>query len=131
MKLSLKQEHIDLMIEHSKKEVPAEACGVLAGLGNNVAKVFTMTNDEHSNSRYLVNPKEQFAVFKQIREEGLELLGVYHSHVASEAYPSQTDCRLAAYDIAYFIISLQNKEPAVKAYRIKDDNISEEEYEVL
>jgi len=131
MKLSLEKEHFNMMIEHSKREAPAEACGVLAGLDNKVAKVFPMTNDEHSNTRYLVNPKEQFAVFKQIREEGLSLLGVYHSHVSSVAYPSETDCKLAVYDIAYFIISLQNKEPVVKAFRINDDNISEEEYEVL
>ena len=131
MKLLLKQEYIDAIIEYCLKEAPAEACGVLAGRGSNVAKVFPMTNDEHSSTRYLVNPKEQFAVFKQIREEGLDLLGVYHSHVASGAYPSETDCKLAVYDIAYFIISLQNKEPVVKAFRINNGDISEEEFEVL
>lgn len=128
--ISITQHQLDEIINHSLKEAPAEACGLLAGEDNKVTRVFPMTNEEHSSTRYLVNPKEQFAVFKELREENLDLLGIYHSHLGSEPYPSKTDCELAVYDVAYFIISLQNKEPAVKAFRIKSGKIRQEKFEV-
>ena len=77
---------------------------------------------------HLINPKEQFNVFKKIREEKLDLLGIYHSHVASEAYPSATDIELAVYDVSYLIVSLAGTEATIKAFKIKNGQVSEEKY---
>lgn len=126
----IKKQQLDEIINHSLKEAPAEACGLLVGKNENITKVFPMTNEKHSSTRYLVNPKEQFVVFKQMRKEELDLLGIYHSHPASGPYPSKTDCELAVYDVAYFIISLENKEPMVEAFKINNGVINKEQFEV-
>ncbi|KKN16474.1 hypothetical protein LCGC14_0975480 [marine sediment metagenome] len=118
------------MIAHAKAEAPAEACGLMAGVDNKVVKLYQTTNEAKSDKHYLVSPKEQFDIFKQIRKDDMELLGIYHSHVASPPYPSATDCEMAVYDVHYFIVSLQDDEQSIKAYKIKDKEIEEKDFQV-
>jgi len=129
--ITLKKEQIEKMIAQSQREAPEETCGLLAGSDGVVEKVYQMTNDEKSSTRYLVNPKQQFAVFKKMRSDGLDLLGIYHSHANSIAYPSQTDVELATYDVVYFIISLKDEKPEVKAFSIIDGKIKEQPFKVI
>ncbi len=129
--ITLKKEQIEKMTVQSQREAPEEACGLLAGSDGVVEKVYQMTNDEKSGTRYLVNPKQQFAVFKKMRSDDLDLLGIYHSHVNSIAYPSQTDIELATYDVVYFIISLKDEKPEVKAFSIIDGKIKEQPFKVI
>ncbi|MCX7793920.1 MAG: M67 family metallopeptidase [Thermodesulfovibrionales bacterium] len=108
------------MIEHSKEVFPEEACGILAGSANRINYIFKMANVEHSPVSYLMDSKEQFMVMKEIRQKGLEMLGIYHSHTSSDAYPSGKDIALAFYDVAYVIISLMHENPVVRAFRIQE-----------
>ncbi|NOZ26287.1 MAG: M67 family metallopeptidase, partial [Nitrospirae bacterium] len=104
--------HMERLIRHARAGAPEEVCGILAGTDDEVVEVFEMVNTEHSPVSYFMDPKEQFLVMKAIREKGLRMTGIYHSHPASEAYPSAKDVRLAFYDdVAYVIISLMNSEP--------------------
>jgi proteasome lid subunit RPN8/RPN11 len=121
----------DEIIAHAKEEDPNECCGLLAGLDGNAARLFRITNSEKSPTRYLMEPREQFAAFKAMRSAGLSLLAIYHSHTHSPAYPSETDVRLAYYPEAhYVIVSLENKaNPVIRAYRIVDGQIREEKWE--
>ncbi len=130
-KIIITRDQLNQMIEHSRADAPAEACGLLVGKHLQIQKLYKMKNIDESNKKYLMDPKEQFKVFKQIREEGLKLIGIYHSHVATKAYPSETDRSMAMYDVAYFIVSLMNEEPLIKAYRIKKGEVSEQEYEIV
>lgn len=118
------------MVQHAREEYPNEACGLLAGRGDQVERVYRMANKERSPVTYLMEPQEQFRVFTAIEEAGWELVGIYHSHTHSPAYPSATDVRLAFYpDAVYVIISLADpSRPAVRAFRIQDNAaIAEEE----
>lgn len=124
--IKITREQLNQMIVHSRQEAPAEACGLLIGKQGRVQKVQKMTNIDDSHKKYLMDPKEQFEVFKKIREEGLKLVGIYHSHVASEAYPSKTDCEMAFYDVAYFIVSLLKEEPVIKAFTIREGKVEEQ-----
>jgi len=128
----LNKEHLDQMIEHAKEKQPHEVCGILAGSENAVELVYKMANDDNSATTYLANPKEQFQVFKDIRKRRLEMIGIYHSHVFTQPYPSARDVELAFYpEAVYFIASLRDLErPEVKAYRIRDGKIEEEEIEI-
>ena len=63
----LKKEFLDKITEHSKKEFPNEACGILAGKGNVVDKVYAMANADNSPQSYFMDAKEQFKVIKEIR----------------------------------------------------------------
>lgn len=126
--LILNKEILEEIVNHCKKEFPLEACGVFAGKGNRVEKVFSLSNVEKNSWRFLADSREQFKVFKEIENLGLEFLGIYHSHPYGSAYPSERDKELAFYpDLFYLIISFKNLDsPEIKAYKIKEEKIEEE-----
>jgi len=128
MMLILERENLKEMIQHVKNELPNEGCGILAGKDGRVLKVYRMTNIDKSSKTFFMEPKEQFEAMKDMRSLGLEMVGIYHSHVASDAYPSPRDVKLAFYpDVYYLIISLKNKDnPQVRTFRIREENISKE-----
>lgn len=128
MALYLTKEQAKGMIQHALAEYPNEACGLLAGKKGRVEKLYRMTNIEHSPVTYRLDPEEQYRAFVEIDERGWELLGVYHSHIASPTYPSARDLELAFYpDSLYLIISLMDKaRPAIRAFRIIGKAIKEE-----
>ena len=116
------------IIVHCKEVFPNEACGILAGKGRVVQKVYKMTNIENSGVSYMMEPREQFIVMKEIRQQGLEMSAIYHSHPYSNAHPSPKDMSLAFYpDSVYVIVSLIHKEPLIKAFEIKDGIVREVE----
>ncbi len=119
---------MDRLIRHAREGSPEEVCGILAGREGKVLEVFEMTNTEHSPVSYFMDSKEQFQVMKAIRRKGIEMVAIYHSHPASEAYPSAKDVRLAFYDdLAYVIIGLANDDPVVRAFTIRDGRVEEME----
>lgn len=119
------------MLEHARGAHPEECCGLLAGSGGRVEKHYRMTNTHHSPVSYFMDPKEQFAAFRDMRESGSELVAIYHSHPHTQAYPSATDVRLAFYpDATYIIISLEHAEPEANAFRIVDGKITSEPLEI-
>ena len=133
----------DAMIQQALAEHPNECCGLLAGLSagqegkdSRVTQIYKMTNTQHSPVNYLMDPREQFVAFKEIRKKGLELLAIYHSHPNTQAYPSKTDVRLAYYpEAAYLILSLQDKtKPILNAYWIfnldGEEKITQERFEI-
>lgn len=125
-KLIIPQEIFNEMLDHCKDGYPKEACGILAGNGNEVKKIYKMINIENSPVSYRLDPKEQFRVMKEIRQENLSMLAIYHSHPSSNPYPSAKDVELAFYDdVVYIIISLISMEPIVKGYFIKSGSIKE------
>ncbi|GMT47660.1 MAG: hypothetical protein IEMM0007_1226 [bacterium] len=124
--IKISRQHIDKLIQHARAGAPEEVCGILAGTDDEVAEVFEMANTERSPVSYFMDPKEQFQVMKAIREMGLRMVAIYHSHPASGAFPSAKDVRLAFYDdLAYIIISLMNDEPVVRAFSIKEGRVEE------
>ena len=123
----------DRMIEHAKKGYPNEACGILAGPAQGaVSEFFPMRNVDEAAISYFMDPKEQLLVFKQIRQKGGEMKGIFHSHVASEAFPSQKDVRLAFYpEVSYLIVSLSDmKKPVLRSFRIQEEKAAEEEIQI-
>ena len=116
-------------MSHALEDDPDECCGILAGRDSKVSKLYRMTNVDHSPYRYNMDPKELYNIYNEIDNDGLEIVGIYHSHTHSEAYPSDTDVRLVTWpDASYILVSLMNKKnPEVRAFRIVDGNITEEE----
>jgi proteasome lid subunit RPN8/RPN11 len=131
MALHLTEDQVEEMIRHAQREYPNEACGLLAGRDSRVAKVYQMTNAEHSPATYRLDPEEQFRAFMEIEEAGWELLAIYHSHSHSSAYPSATDLELAFYpDPLYLIISLADRDqPTIRAFRIAEGVVEDERME--
>ncbi|MBI3324305.1 MAG: M67 family metallopeptidase [Candidatus Omnitrophica bacterium] len=131
--LRIPQALYDETVSHCRSEYPKEACGMLAGRGGSVEAVYRMRNVDESPISYAMDPKEQLQVMKRMRQANQEMLAIYHSHTASDAYPSPVDVRLAVYpDVAYVLVSLKRPDqPAVHSYRIIDGQISQDDLQVL
>ena len=133
LKLEIPSDIFERMLEQARAEAPIEACGILAGRDGRVEKLYTMRNADQSRYHCMMEPKEQFAVVKDIRAAGLKMLAVYHSHPETPARPSEEDIRLALMpDVVYVIISLRNADaPTVKGFIINDHTITAVPVEVL
>jgi proteasome lid subunit RPN8/RPN11 len=136
--LRLNKSDFDKIIAHAKENLPEEACGLIAGSKDGdikeIKKVYLLTNIDHTNEHFSMDPKEQLAAVKDMRANGLTPLGNWHSHPESPARPSEEDKRLA-YDptVNYLILSLMNiDEPVLKAFDInKDREVTVEEIEIV
>jgi proteasome lid subunit RPN8/RPN11 len=126
----------DELVAHAMGQFPNEACGLLAGSLNGspgtaakAERFFPMTNADASPVSYRLDPKEQLRVFNELEEAGLELVGIYHSHTHSDAYPSPTDLRLAFYPEAhYLLVSLEDRDdPVLRGFTIQDGEIEEQD----
>jgi len=95
------------MLEQARVNPLEECCGLLAGRRATVTHIFPARNAAHSpGTSYEIAPAELFGLMREIRASGLEMLGIYHSHPASENRPSARDIERAYYPgVAYFIIS--------------------------
>lgn len=126
--LILEKDLLEKMLQQIKEEFPNEACGILAGREGRAEKVYAMSNVDKSPSTYFMDAKEQLLVMKEIRNLGSEMVGIYHSHAASPAYPSGHDVEMAFYpEASYIIVSLADKDkPAVRSFKIVEGKITEE-----
>ncbi|MEX2394313.1 MAG: M67 family metallopeptidase [Actinomycetota bacterium] len=117
----------DEIIEQALAEHPNEACGLLAGTDGEATRLFKMTNAERSPVIYRMEPTEQLRVFNEIDADGLQLVGIYHSHTRSPAYPSSTDVSLAYYpEATYLIVSLRDMDnPDLRGFEITDGKVVE------
>jgi proteasome lid subunit RPN8/RPN11 len=125
----LEKDFVQQMTDHARREAPAECCGLLAGKDKKVVRVYPARNALESPVRYRLDPKELYQFLQEIERQGWELLGIYHSHTHTRAYPSATDIELAFWpDSLYFIISLQDPAaPRVRAFHIREGRATEEE----
>lgn len=126
--LYLTRRQIGELVEHAKRGYPNEVCGILAGKDRKVEKVYEMSNTENSRTRFFMDPQEQLRVMKEIRNSGLDFIGIYHSHPETEARPSAHDIELAFYpDVSYVIVSLKDKDnPSIRSFNIREGKIEEE-----
>jgi proteasome lid subunit RPN8/RPN11 len=125
----------DEMVAHAFEGRPNEICGLLAGRGSEVTRLFRARNKEQDRARvrYEIDPIDLLQIFREIDEAGLEHVGIYHSHTHTQAYPSATDIRLAFYpDALYFLVSLMDeRDPSVRAFWIKDGEVAEEPIDLV
>ncbi len=124
---------VEEMLRHARSEPDIECCGLLAGLDGVITKVLPAKNALVSATAYEIAPQELFELFRRMREEGLDHLGHYHSHLASETVPSPGDLELAYYENeAYFIVSLLPGAPhPVRAFSIRGGRVQELEIEIV
>lgn len=127
--LTIPQPVVDALLAHARGELPNEACGILSGsLPERRGFAFHPTrNAEDSPLRYSVHPEDLLRVTLEIEEAGADLVGIFHSHIATPAVPSETDRRLAFYpDAFHVLVSLtDDPQPEVRAWRIVDGDVRE------
>lgn len=125
LKLNIPTHIFEQMTEQARTEAPIEACGILAGKNGKAQRLYRMTNAEKRSDHFMLEPREQFAVIKDIRSSSLELLAIYHSHPETPARPSAEDIRLALTpNVVYVILSLQNgNDPDLKGFYVNNDTV--------
>jgi proteasome lid subunit RPN8/RPN11 len=117
------------IVEQALREFPNEACGLIASERGVPIKVLAMSNADASPVSYRLDGKQQLHAFDEMEANGWDLWAIYHSHTHSEAYPSETDIRLAFYpDARYIVLSLADREhPVFGSFFIRDGRVEEEE----
>jgi proteasome lid subunit RPN8/RPN11 len=125
----------EAIVAHARRDHPDEACGIVAGsLGSDRPKRFIpMENAERSPTFYRFDPMEQLKVWREMDDRDEEPVIIYHSHTATEAYPSRTDVSLAAEPGAHYVLA-STREPDVtefRSYRIVDGVVTEEPVEIV
>ncbi len=103
--LTLTRDDLQKMIAHAESEAPLEACGLLAGRDSKVEKIFLVRNQAQSAVRFVMDPVEQLQAFEWIEANGMELLGIFHSHPAGPEEVSPTDIAEAAYAVVHVILA--------------------------
>lgn len=131
--IKMSKEDYQKIVDYAAAELPNEACGLIAGklkgADKLIEKVYLLTNIDHSNEHFSLDPKEQLAAIRDMRALGYVPLGNWHSHPETPARPSEEDKRLA-YDknASYLILSLMEKEkPVLHSFHIEGMEAEKEE----
>ncbi len=121
----------DALVDHARSDTPYEVCGLLGIDDDGTVHHVPITNDERSMTSYSMNPKELLRGMRDIEDHERELV-IYHSHTHTQAYPSETDIRLAQYpEATYAIVTLQDRDaPDIRAFLIVDGDVDERPVEV-
>ena len=126
---------VNAMVAHARADHPDEACGVLAGPEgtDRPERHIAMANAERSPTFFRFDAQEQLKVWRILEESGDAPVVIYHSHTATEAYPSRTDVGLAAEPDAHYVL-VSTRDPAhdeVRSYRIVDGVVTEEPVSIV
>ena len=135
--LRITPEQIEEMVAHVRAAAPNEGCGMLGGRDGAVFAVFPARNAAASPIRFTIHPEDLLRIVRTVEyEREWQIVGIFHSHVASRAYPSATDVAEAEFDLgngelaerypgaAHVIISLADpSRPDVRAYTIRQGEI--------
>lgn len=137
--LVIAQELVDAIVAHAKKDHPDEACGVVAGPegSDRPTRFIPMLNAAMSPTFYEFDSADLLALYREMDTRREEPVVVYHSHTATEAYPSRTDIGLASEPNAHYVLVSTREHGSadgpveLRSYRIVDGEVSEEQVSVV
>ncbi|PZT93420.1 MAG: peptidase [Gordonia sp. (in: high G+C Gram-positive bacteria)] len=133
--LNISRSLVDQMVAHARADHPDEACGVIAGPegSDRPERFIAMTNAERSPTFYRFDSGEQLKVWREMDRADEEPVVIYHSHTATEAYPSRTDISFASEPNAHYVlISTRDADSEeIRSYRIVDGSVTEEQITVI
>jgi [CysO sulfur-carrier protein]-S-L-cysteine hydrolase len=133
--LRIRRDLVDAMVQHARRDHPDEACGVLAGPAGaeRPERFIAMTNAERSPNFYRFDSMEDLWLERELESRDEERVVIYHSHTATEAYPSRTDVAIAGYPEVHYVL-ISTRDPDVhelRSFRIIDGTVTEEPVEVV
>jgi proteasome lid subunit RPN8/RPN11 len=135
--LLIDQALYDAIVAHARADHPDEACGLVAGAvgSDRPERLVPMANAERSPTFYRFDSMEQLRVWREMDERDEEPVVIYHSHSATEAYPSRTDVSYASEPNAHYVLVSTRDTDGLgefqfRSYRIVDDVVTEEEVRV-
>lgn len=113
------------LIAHAEREAPNECCGLLIGKGTDIVDAHPARNNVASRTRFTINPADHFVAIRKARAAGLDVVGAYHSHPATEAVPSASDVREASEGAPLMLIVSLVPAPVVRAFMLETDGSKE------
>jgi len=117
---------LDAIVDHARAASPAECCGMLIGRGNTIDEAMRAANLADKPTRFVIDPRDHIAARRSARSRGLEVLGFYHSHPHSAAWPSRSDVAEATYpEAVHLIVSLQGGLTSVGLFGIARGSATE------
>jgi proteasome lid subunit RPN8/RPN11 len=133
--LVIRRDLVDAMVAHARRDHPDEACGVIAGPegSDRPERFIEMDNAERSPTFYRFDSGEQFRVWRDMAANDEAPVVIYHSHTATEAYPSRTDVSYAGEPEAHYVL-VSTRDPEqyeLRSYRIVGGVVTEEPVEVV
>jgi proteasome lid subunit RPN8/RPN11 len=133
--LRIRRELVDEIVAHARRDHPDEACGVIAGPeGSDTPERFIpMLNAARSPTFYEFDSGDLLKLYREMAANDEVPVVIYHSHTATEAYPSRTDASIAAEPDAHYVL-VSTRDPEVhefRSYRIVDAEITEEPVEIV
>ncbi|MFG1639926.1 Mov34/MPN/PAD-1 family protein [Amycolatopsis sp. NPDC049252] len=133
--LRIRRELVDEIVAHARRDHPDEACGVIAGPegSDSPERFIPMLNAARSPTFYEFDSGDLLKLYREMDANGEEPVVIYHSHTATEAYPSRTDASIAAEPGAHYVL-VSTRDPEVhefRSYRIVDAEITEEPVEIV
>jgi len=139
--LTFRKSDLQTIFDHCLAGYPNEACGMLGGINGIVERVYLMKNAKPGPDYYEMDAEEQFKVMKDIRDSGLAMIGLFHSHPTGQAYPSSVDVQNAYWpgtelpnypDSVYVIVTLMDRSrPAARGFSIEEGKVSEVQLSVI
>ncbi len=138
MGLEMTREQLDDVVAHARGEAPRECCGIIGGTGDRTLATYRTRNIDESQVHYTIHPEDQYQAMRDIEDvHGWDMIGFYHSHPMSEAFPSPTDVRHAV-DSGYsevsrfLIVSLADPDaPVARSFWLTGGQIAEEPVEIV
>jgi len=118
--LKLSHQLLNEMLSYVEELAPIEACGVLAGKGNQAEKMIGVLNQAQSPVRFVMDPYEQFRAFDWIESHNLDLVGIFHSHPTGPETASATDIAEAAYEVVHVILSRMEGQWQARGFWIEN-----------
>jgi proteasome lid subunit RPN8/RPN11 len=133
--LVIRADLAEAMVAHARRDHPDEACGILAGPegSDRPERHIPMANAERSPTFYRFDSHEQLIVWRALDDADEVPVVIYHSHTATEAYPSRTDVQLAAEPGAHYVL-VSTRDPErheLRSYRIVDGEVTEESVDIV
>ena len=132
--LVIRADLVEAMVAHARRDHPDEACGILAGAegSDRPERHIPMANAERSPTFYRFDSHEQLRVWREMDDNDEEAVVIYHSHTATQAYPSRTDISYASEPQAHYVLVSTRDEPETefRSYRIVDGEVTEEPVEI-
>ncbi|HEX6499925.1 MAG TPA: M67 family metallopeptidase [Micromonosporaceae bacterium] len=133
--LTIDRTIVDAIVAHARRDHPDEACGIVAGaIGSDVpSRHIPMENAERSSTFYRFDSLEQLRVWREMDDRDEEPVVIYHSHTATEAYPSRTDIALASEPNAHYVLVSTRDEShtEIRSFRIVSGEVTEEPVRVV
>ena len=133
--LTISRDLVDAIFAHARRDHPDEACGVIAGPAGSDDPVrhIPMDNAERSMTFYRFDAMEQLRVWREMDDRDEEPVVIYHSHTATEAYPSRTDVSFAGEPGAHYVLVSTRDEATdeIRSFRIVDGSVTEEPVRVI